>query len=145
MHIHLVRSVGLAGIMLTLLAPGWAADPPSQPPQPLVPGPVVRLVIDHPALAVYLHPEVAGRVPLIISDNLLAADIKLSKFGQPVRIVHDLEVGAQPHIRFLSFQVDGRRAKATIEYKVEGVQAVFILEQRSSGWWKVVNATATES
>ena len=144
MNPHLIRSLGLVSVLLAVVASGWAADRAGREPQPLVPGPVVRLVIDHPSLAGYLHPEVAGRVPLIISDHLLAVDIKLSKFGQPVRIVHDSEVGSRPHLRFLSFQVDGRRAKVTIEYKVEGVQSVFILEQGSNGWWKVVDATATE-
>jgi len=32
---------------------------------------VLKLIIDHPALAPYLHPEVTGRVPLIVSDHLL--------------------------------------------------------------------------
>jgi len=36
--------------------------------------------------------------------------------------------------------VDGARAKAVVEYKVEGVQAVFDLRCDAKGWWTVADA-----
>jgi len=102
------------------------------------------LIVDHPTLAPYLHPEVAGRVPLAVSDHLLAPGVTPSKFGQPLRIVHDRDVGAQPHLRIMSFELDGSRAKAVVEYRVEGVRAVFDLRGNSNGWWTVVDARVTE-
>lgn len=135
-----VEPIRFLGIVLAVVASGWALGASTQPSHQLVPRAVLKLIIDHPALAGYLHPEVAGRVPLVISDHLLAPGVTPSKFGQPVRIVRDREVGSQPHIRFLSFEVEGSRANAVIEYKVEGMEAVFILESTSAGWWKVVDA-----
>src|SRR6266568_3681391 len=41
-----------------------------QQAQPLVPRPVLKLIVEHPALAPYLHPEALGRVPLLVSDHL---------------------------------------------------------------------------
>jgi len=112
---------------------------------PLVPRAVLKLIIEHPALAKYLHPEIEGRVPLVISDHLLESGVTPSKFGKPVRILGDREVGRLPHLRFTSFEVEGARATARVEYKVEGVEAVFILESSASGWWKVVDARVAES
>src|SRR5712664_2898074 len=107
---------------------------------PLVPRPVLKLIVEHPALAPYLHAEAAGRVPLAVSDHLLEPGVTPSRFGQPLRIVPDREVGTKPHLRILSFDVDGSRATAVVEYKVEGVQAVFDLRRDSKGWWTVFDA-----
>ncbi len=135
---------GLLAVSVAVAASGWAVRASGQQSRQLVPRPVLKLIIDHPALAGYLHPEVAGRVPLAISDHLLAPGVTPSKFGQPVRILSDREVGSQPHLRFQSFEVRGARAKTVIEYKVEGVEVVFSLESTAAGWWKVVDAKIAE-
>jgi len=111
-----------------------------QQAQPLVPRPVLKLIVEDPALAPYLHPEVAGRVPLVVSDRLLEPGVTPSKFGQPLQIVPDREVGTRPHLQILSFEVHGSRAKAVVEYRVERVQAVFDLRRDAKGWWTVVDA-----
>jgi hypothetical protein len=102
------------------------------------------LIVEHPVLAPYLHPETPGRVPLVVSDHLLEPGVTPSRFGQPLRIVPDRELGTQPHLRILSFEVDGARAKAVVEYKVEGVQAVFDLRRDAKGWWTVADARVAE-
>jgi hypothetical protein len=114
-----------------------------QQPLPLLPRPALKLIVEHPALAPYFHPEIAGRVPLLVSDHLLEPGVTPSRFGQPLRIVPDREVGTKPHLRILSFDVDGYRATAVVEYKVEGVQAVFDLRHDTKGWWTVVDAKVT--
>src|SRR5436189_3252474 len=126
MRIVLTSTVAVVGQVLIAAAQ-------LQQSQPLVPRPVLKLIVDHPALAPYLHPEVAGRVPLVVSDHLLEPGVTPSKFGLPLRIVPDREVGTQPHIRILTFKIDGSRAVATIEYKVEGVQGLFNLKRESNG------------
>src|SRR5256712_13968369 len=111
-----------------------------QQPQPLLPRPALKLIVEHPALAPYLHPEIAGRLPLVVSDHLLEPGVTPSRFGQPLRIVPDREVGTKPHLRILSFEVDGSRAKAVVEYRVEGVRIEFDLRSNSHGWWTVADA-----
>src|SRR5256712_2780381 len=88
-----------------------------QQPQPLLPRPALKLIVEHPALAPYLHPEIAGRVPLVVSDHLLEPGVTPSRFGQPLRIVPDREEGTQPHLRIMTSEVDGSRPKALVEYK----------------------------
>ena len=130
-------------LLIAVLA-HWAGPSAFQQSPPLVPRPVLKLIVEHPALGPYLHPERVGRVPLVVSDHLLEPGITPSRFGQPLRIVHDRDVGTQPHLRILSFTVDGSRAKAVAEYKVEGVQAVFDLRRDSKGWWTVTEAKVVE-
>lgn len=130
-------------LLIAVLA-HWAGPSAFQQSPPLVPRPVLKLIVEHPALAPYLHAEAAGRVPLIVSDHLLEPGVTPSRFGQPLRIVQDRDVGTQPHLRILSFEVDGSRAKAVVEYRVEGVQAVFDLRRDSKGWWTVTEAKVVE-
>jgi hypothetical protein len=115
-----------------------------QQPQPLLPRPALKLIVEHPVLAPYLPAEAAGRAPLVVSDHLLEPGITPTRFGQPLRIVQDRDVGKQPHLRISRFEVHGARAKAVVEYRVEGVEAVFDLRRDSKGWWTVANATVAE-
>src|SRR5439155_22766343 len=110
MRMLLIFTVAIIGQVLTAAAP-------LQQAQPLVPRPLLKVIVDLPALAPDLHPEVVGRVPLVVSDHLLEPGVTPSKFGRPQQIVPDREVGTRPHLRILSFEVDGSRAKAVIEYR----------------------------
>src|SRR5467141_1943669 len=138
-----VATITVVFQVLIAVGSDWAAVSAPQRSQPLVPRAVLKLIVEHPALAPYLHPELASRVPLVVSDHLLEPGVTPSKFGQPLRIVPDREVGTQPHLRILSFDVDGFRAKAVVEYKVEGVQAIFDLRRDSKGWWTAFDAKVT--
>jgi hypothetical protein len=111
----------------------------------LVPRVVLKLVVDHPVLAPYLHPEASGRVPLAVSDHMLASGVTPSKFGRPIQIVPDRETGTRPHLRFIDYKENGSRATATIEYKVEGIQVTFTLETTSPGWWTVVDTRLVQN
>ena len=111
---------------------------------PLVPRPVLKLIVEHPVLAPYLNSEIPGRGPLVVSDHLLEPGVTPSRFGQPLLIVPDREVGKRPHLRIAKFEVDGSQAKAVVEYRVEGVQAIFDLRRDSKGWWTVVDAKVAQ-
>jgi len=45
----------------------WAGPSAFQQSPPLVPRPALKLIVEHPVLAPYLHPETPGRVPLVVS------------------------------------------------------------------------------
>lgn len=128
--------VFLAALLATLRAEG-------QQSQPLVPRSVLKLIIDHTGLASHFHPEARGRVPLVVSDHLLAEGVTPSKFGHPVLILADSAVRARPYLRFKSFQVQRNLAHAVVEYRVEGVEASFTLSRTDSGWWTIVDAVVS--
>jgi len=104
---------------------------------------VLKLIVEHPALGPYLHPSVSAacpgglRSPAGAGYHTIEVRSALANRSRPRR-------GTQPHLRILSFTVDGSRAKAVAEYKVEGVQAVFDLRRDSKGWWTVTEAKVVE-
>ena len=116
----------------------------AQQSQPLVPRSVLKLIIDHPDLASHFHPETRGRVPLVVSDHLLAEGVTPSKYGQPLLILADTAMGARPHLRFRSFHVEGNLAHAVVEYRMEGVEASFTLSRTDSEWWSIVEAKVSD-
>src|SRR5206468_9699415 len=71
---------------------------------------IVTQVLNDPTLEAYLHPEVAGRVPLVMSDHLLLRGFTLTKFGAPVVVIRDAEAGRRPHIRLEALDLRGNRA-----------------------------------
>lgn len=139
MNGHRVVMFGLVGLSLAVVAVGRPSVAFGQQNQQPVPRAVLKLIIQHPALDRYLNPAVTGPSPLVVSDHLLAPGITPSRFGEPIRIVDDREVGSLSHLRFRSFEVSGARAKAVVEYKAKGVEATFLLEN-NGGWWSVIDA-----
>src|SRR3954468_2893958 len=103
---------------------------------------VVKLIIGDPALAGYLHPERPGRLPLLISDHLVADGVTPSFSGQPVRFMTDMELKSLPHIRFASFDLTSDGAETSVDYAAEQVRVVFTLRNRS-GWWSVLKSQVT--
>jgi hypothetical protein len=115
-------------------APADAAPPVSRA--------VVKLIIGDPAFAAYLHPERPGRLPLLISDHLVADGVTPSFSGQPVRFMPDRELKSLPHIRFASFDLTSDGAETSVDYAAEQVRVVFTLRNRS-GWWSVLKSQVT--
>jgi len=128
----------MSGWMLfATLVVSLGAEAPAQAGRQLVPQSVVEVIINNSRLAKFFHPEVSDRVPLVLSDNLLATGLILTKFGQPVQIIPDREIGARPHLRFVRYELKGSEANVEIEYEVEGVHATFTLVKMSGSSWKV--------
>ena len=130
---------GLIGLCLAVVVAGWPSLAAAQQSEQAVPRAVLKLIIQHPALDPYLNPATTGRSPLVVSDHLIAPGITPSRFGEPIRILDDREIGAVPHLRFRSFESSGTHAKAVVEYRARGVEATFLLES-NRGWWSVVDA-----
>ncbi len=82
---------------------------------------IIQSVIDHERLQPYLHPEIANRVPLVLSDRLIGRNLVLTKFNQNVRIVPDRNVTGA-YLRFTKFDCKfGTYCNIAFEYPVEGV------------------------
>ena len=106
---------------------------------------LAQLAIDLPALEKYYHPDLPGRKPLcVVQNQLLAGDVSLTKFGQPVRRVPPAEAGSgTPCIEFTRIEVTGDSATVEFAYKVEGIRAT--AQYRKSGdSWRLENHKLTE-
>lgn len=97
---------------------------------------IVQLIIDEKRLEPYLHRESEGRVPLVLSSELLESDLRLEKFGKPVVISPQENIDG-PHIRFTVFECNPPNDKGycniVFEYQVEGVTGATGAFIRESG------------
>lgn len=83
---------------------------------------VLQKVIEHPELQQYFHPEVSGRIPLVIKVNKgTEVSSDLEKFGQAVVITTDTpQEGA--YLEVINLQHQDDRVEFEIQYEVEGLQ-----------------------
>lgn len=81
-------------------------------------------VIEHPELQQYFHPEVAGRVPLVIKVNsgIVIGD-GLTKFGEPV-IVTSTKPAKDAFLDVKEIIHSDNSISFTIGYDIEGVSIV---------------------
>jgi hypothetical protein len=140
-----MRLVRLGWFLFVLFICFVSANVSAEESTLLIPAEVVRLAIDHPKLAVFLHPEVPERVPLVISEHLLKPGIRLRKFSKPVLIVSDSIANTRPSIRFLSFEKKKNEYLVILEYNVQGVTAAFFLTRGVNNVWKLTKAQVVET
>jgi len=116
--------------------PVVSADPEAALPEvQLAPGEVngvVDTVLRHPALSVYLHPEVDGRVPVRVhlSGAYASTPLSLSLYDAPVKRVGDADGAAVK----LGLRATEKAVKITVTYGPEGVHGTMRLERDASGW-----------
>jgi hypothetical protein len=84
---------------------------------------IIQAILDLDRLQPYLHPEISGRVPLVVSDHLIGRKLKLIKFNKKVKIVSDKNISGA-YIRFTVFECKEEPAYCNIafEYPIEGIQ-----------------------
>lgn len=99
---------------------------------------IVQLVIDLPELQSYYHDDtVTSRKPLIILKNeILAREISLSKFGEPVKFADcdELKETKKPYLEFTTLEVKENEATVVFRYRVEGVEGRLTLNKQSNNW-----------
>lgn len=141
----------------TPAAPGAPASPaapeapaaPAAAPAPAAPplAGVIAAVLDSRPMAMYLHPEIEGRVPVAISGPALAgARLDAVAQGQPVVMRTEAEAAADQDAAIVIFErVDVTEATAEVElrYPIEGIVGRFRLEREGEGW-RIVKAELVE-
>jgi hypothetical protein len=116
-------------------------SPPAAPKEATA---VLQALLDGPALDGYLHPEVKGRIPLILLANgFVSPPPVLTAGGAPVRILPRDRIGKRPFLEVTSLEIDGASAAVGISYAVEGLVGRVHL-RRYEGVWHVVRTSAAE-
>lgn len=69
----------------------------------------------------FFHPEVEGRVPVVIQSNFVDPDIALILYGEPLVVVKDTKRQVITNIYMRFFE----NGSVSINYPVEGVKGVF--------------------
>lgn len=96
---------------------------------------MVRQVLDNPKLELFLHPEVEGRIPVVLSDHLLASPMDLSKYGQPVRVSADTTPTERAILRFTRLTLGDNNATLEFVYDIEGVYGKCTFARAADGTW----------
>jgi hypothetical protein len=106
----------------------------------MVPNEVVKQILQHPEISMYLHPEVEGRVPVVLQSNFVDRELKLILFGKPVIVVTDSKKQLITNIYFSFF----KNGEVSIRYPVEGVGGIFKFVLDNKGHWKLKYANVWE-
>jgi hypothetical protein len=136
MKLELYRKSSLIAFLLTTLIPliSIASD------KWAVPDEVVKQILQHPKLSIFLHPEVKGRVPVVIQSNFVNPKLESILFGKPVVVVPDSKNQLVTNIYFSFF----KNGEVSISYPVEGVKGIFKFVLDNKGYWKLKFASVWE-
>lgn len=106
---------------------------------------VLQTVLDLPALEGYFHPTQPQRRPLrVLKNNVVAENVQLSKFGEPVQLITPDEARQKetPYFEFTQADLQGSQATVAFRYAVEGIRGKVRLER--DGSWKAVSHEIVE-
>ena len=110
-----------------------------------VPTAIVEQVINHPDVEQFLHPDMPGRVPLVLSCHLVDPHLSLRKFGKSVRVVADAQrKKGVACLRFTQFTLKHNVATVEVQYSVEGMKGRFRF-QRDGVLWRLLKAGVWET
>ncbi len=87
----------------------------------MIPDEVVKQILQHPKLTAFFHPEVEGRLPIVIQSFFVNPNIKLLLYDKPVVVVPDSKKQITTNI-YMSFFENGH---VSITYPVEGIKGTF--------------------
>ncbi len=107
---------------------------------------IFTMILAHPDLQQYLHPEVKGRIPLKVKSNeILGVNISVTKFDKPVEF-HASSNAAEDAalLEVVAFDVNADKAVFEILYAIEGITIKGALEKHNDQW-SFVEFEITES
>lgn len=116
-------------------AESTAPPPPVEPQTGLAPadvGPIVAAVLQHPDVAMYLHPDLPGRVPVrvALAAPHAAAPVALELYGAPVETT---EAGDASAVQ-LALKPYADRVEVDVRYRPEGIFGTVRVESRDGAW-----------
>ena len=97
---------------------------------------VLKMVLDHSDLQIYLHPETSGRVPVKIKSNdELGSELFIEKFNAKVEFINSIDLSQNPAILdVVSFSYNDKKVVLEIHYAIEGITITGKLIKETNGW-----------
>ena len=103
---------------------------------------VVQAVLDAPALQPYFHPEVAGRVPLVLVTRLDVNGLRM--FDAPVRVT-DATPSDGAYLEITDARPVSNGWAIAVSYPVEGITGRFEVARDEQGRWIARRHDLTET
>jgi hypothetical protein len=92
---------------------------------------IVEAVLAHDSVSNYLHPEIAGRLPIAVAlRSPPSTPLRARAFGHPVRVASLQD----PHAIILGISTAGDKATVTLTYAQEGLGGNIGLHKRNGVW-----------
>lgn len=106
---------------------------------------VVQTVLNYPKLYKYFHHKSPGRVPVVLSTNLVGEEISAVRFSQPVVLKADKDITG-PYLRFKTFKCESgnKKCQVLLEYPIEGIELSGSVIKKKDGSWVMENAKIEE-
>jgi hypothetical protein len=97
---------------------------------------IVSMILSHPDLQSYLHPEVAGRLPIkVITTKEMGVNYSMEQHGMPVAFyTNKSEEGNNAFIQFKSFVVMNDECVFELAYPIEGVVVNGKVKKINNSW-----------
>ena len=106
---------------------------------------ILELVLTHPDLKQYFHPELKGRVPVkILRSADFGEDVSLSLLGEEVLIVDDRLSEDDPVFEIVTFNLSDDAVELRLNYRIEGVGVEASLK-KDAGEWHITEYEAYEN
>lgn len=95
---------------------------------------IIGETLRHKDVAMYLHPEVSGRVPVRIAfpPPFDGRAVNLMLYGEPAVTVTDPQKSADAF--WMAPECKEQRCKVTIRYRPEGIKGYVTLVQQGGQW-----------
>lgn len=98
---------------------------------------VLKMILSHPDLQMFLHPEVAGRIPVkVMGDSQFNNDLQIVMFGEQVQFVAPgVDTEAVPVWEIVDFTRSGNGVfRFMLRYAIEGVRVEGAIKRSGSSW-----------
>jgi len=106
---------------------------------------ILKAILTDDRFAMYLHPDVAGRVPVVVSGKARPPTVSLELHGAAVETKPPENLAPeQAFVDIGTWSVEEDRASVELAYEIEGVAASFDLERDGAGRWIVTAARVVE-
>jgi len=96
---------------------------------------ILQMIIDHNDVQTYLHPEVAGRVPLMIISNEDTSGLDVEFYGKPVKFVSKADVSEDAAVLEVDkLSINDGNAEFLLHYNIEGVEIKGAAIRKDAEW-----------
>lgn len=103
---------------------------------------IIEMIINYPEFKMYLHPEVPGRVPVVLMKNDIATgEFSIKCCGRRVEYISEKDsafIKSRNYIKFTEYKfISSSELNVGFSYPIEGIRCEVNLKKDSK--WKIIN------
>lgn len=104
-------------------------------------GKIIEMIINNPELKIYLHPEVRGRIPVVlIKNSIVTNEFPIKCCGKRVKYISEKDstiIISRNYLEFTEFKfISGSELNVSFSYPIEGIRCEVNLKKDKK--WKII-------